>query len=161
MIWLERRWVMDVLSGFTGAEEADSVLAPRPNEVDYVGAYSGMLRNGSFLAGIGMRVALLFCASSPLWLTGRLRRFRSLSGTERSKILDRLLSHRIYIVAELTLLMKLCACMALFRSETVRERSNYDSTPEPSRNIVTTGARLKRGLPIAQNTPGVTDEEVA
>lgn len=143
MTGLERRWAQDVLSGFAAAP-ADEVdvgadatgsrprLVPQPGEVDFLEAYEGMIHNGSFLSGIGMRVALAFAALSPLWLTGRLTRFGSLSGDDRAALLDRLLHHPVFLVAELTLLLKLCACMALFRSASLRARSNYDAKVEAS-----------------------------
>ena len=143
MIGLERRWAKDVLSGFA-ATPADDVgvdtdvtdprprLVPQPGEVDFLEAYEGMIQNGTFLSGIGMRVALTFAALSPLWLTGRLTRFGSLSGDDRAALLDQLLHHPVFLIAELTLLLKLCACMALFRSASVRARSSYDTKIEAS-----------------------------
>jgi len=163
MIGLPRRWVVDVLSGFAGADEDDGVLAPRPSEVDYLAAYRGMLHDGTFLAGLGMRLALMFCALSPLWLLGRPRRFGSLPGAERAELLNRLLHHRIYIVAELTLLMKLCACMALFRSPTVRARSSYDFEAVPE-EVLESGERRKQSLPVVTHeasSESLTKEEVA
>jgi hypothetical protein len=118
-----------------------------------------------------MRLALTFCALSPLWLAGRLRRFNSLGGAERAALLDRLLHHRIWMIAELTLLLKLCACMALFRSTTLRERSQYDShekggglpvahedSDELSAEVLESGERLRRSLPVVDDA---REEEVA
>ncbi len=160
MIGVPKRWVVDVLSGFAGADE-EGALVPAADEVDYLEAFDGMLHSGTFLAGVGMRVALVFCALSPLWLAGRFRRFGSLPGRERSALLDRLLHHPVFIVAELTLLMKLCACMALFRSPTVRARSSYDShetEADAYAEALESGERPKHGLPVLAD---VRDEEVA
>jgi hypothetical protein len=151
---------VDVLSGFAGADE-EGALVPRENEVDYLEAFEGMLHNGSFLAGIGMRLALTFCALSPLWLAGRFRRFGALPGHERAALLNRLLHHPVFIVSELTLLMKLCACMALFRSQSVRERSSYDSHEAEDNAYAesfSSGERPKHGLPVVGQT---REEEVA
>ncbi len=146
MIGLERRWAKDVLSGFAAAGDSDQGdprprLVPQPGEVNFLEAYEGMIHNGTFLSGIGMRVALTFAALSPLWLTGRPTRFGSLPGDERAALLDRLLHHPVFLVAELTLLLKLCACMALFRSAGLRARSKYDvSQGDPSPEAAGTGS---------------------
>lgn len=168
MIALERRWARDVLSGFAALGEADGDgddpqatstgprLVPQPGEVNYLEAYEGMLFNGSFLSGIGMRLALSFAALSPLWVTGRFKRFGSLPASDRAALLERLLHHPVFLIAELTLLLKLCACMALFRSPSLRERSNYD-LPEsdapadaPAPEVVPDPPPGARRLPVVQ-----------
>ena len=44
-------------------------------------------------------------------------------------------SHRVFIVRELSLLLKLIACMAVFRSTEARERSGYDGVISTKKNL--------------------------
>ncbi len=57
--------------------------------------------------------------------------------------------------------MKLCACMALFRSQSVRARSSYDSHEderEAYAEAMGSGERPKHGLPVVRDHQS---EEVA
>ena len=44
----------------------------------------------------------------------------------RASAMEVLLRHRLYLVRELVLMLKVCACMAMFRSCEVRARTGYD-----------------------------------
>jgi hypothetical protein len=71
-------------------------------------------------------------------------RFASLAGVspeDRAKFMERLLAHPIFFVRELTLLLKLVACLAIFRSEDARARTDYD---RPAESAESTGTRKKK-----------------
>jgi hypothetical protein len=120
---IEKRWAAVVLGGFAGAPGAFRVAE---GEVDYV---SGMLRfcgAASDKARLGLRIAIVMAMTAPLWMWGRLRSLGSFDATERAQLLDDMLRHRIFFVRELCLLLKLVACMAIFRAEAPRARTTYD-----------------------------------
>ncbi len=128
MLAFERRWAVSVLEGFAPVEGPG--LAPAEGEVDYLGAMTEMRRAGTRIAAMGFRIALWLTAISPILVEGRLRLLPSLDRPARAALLDKLLSHRVFLVRELCLLMKLCACMALFRVPSLRVRSQYDAEEE-------------------------------
>ncbi len=124
MLAMERRWAAAVLEGF--APVGGAGLAPAEGEADYLGAMEQMMRASTRKAAFGLRVALWIAALAPVWLLGKLHTLGSMSREGRAEILARLLAHRVFLVRELTLLLKLSACMALFARPSLRERSNYD-----------------------------------
>jgi hypothetical protein len=123
---LETFWARNVLSSFTGASTGFTVEA---GEVDYVEGLRRFMATASDKACLGIRVAFLLVVTSPLWAMGRFARFSRLSATDRAALMDRLLSHRFFFVRELCLLLKLIACMAIFRVEGTRARTSYDPAP--------------------------------
>lgn len=125
MLAFEKKWARDVLGGF--APVGGPGFAPRPGEVDYGDAAQRMMRATTRRAAFGLRIALWIAVWAPLWLLGRLETFSALSLEKRSEVLRRLLSHRLYVVRELTLFLKMTACMALFGLPALRQRSRYDS----------------------------------
>jgi len=124
MLAFEKRWADSVLGGF--APVGGPGLAPRAGEVDYGAALERMAAASTRLAALGVHLSLWLVFFAPLWLEKRLRTLRGMPPKERAALLDRLLGHRLHIVRELTLVLKLAACMALFRTPSMRARSNYD-----------------------------------
>lgn len=124
MLSFERRWARQLLGAF--APGGGPGLAPIEGEVDYVGALGRMMRGATPLAALGMRLALWLVALAPFWLWGRLTTVTRLAADRRTELLCQLLCHRAFAVRELTLLLKLCAAMALLGTPTVRARSGYD-----------------------------------
>jgi hypothetical protein len=124
MMGFERRWVRHLLAAF--APTGGPGLSPTPGEVDYVSAVGRMMRGASPLAAVGMRLAIWIAALAPIWLWGRLSTITKLAAEHRPQLLRDLLGHRAFAVRELTLLLKLCAAMALLGTPSVRARSSYD-----------------------------------
>lgn len=124
MLAFEERWATAVLAGF--APQDGPGIAPREGEVDYAGAVRRMMRASTRQAAIGLRLALWLTALAPLWLYGRLRTFSGISAERRTQILERMLSHRLYIVREIAFFLKMSACMAMFAARALRERSHFD-----------------------------------
>jgi len=151
---LERRWAVDLLSAFA-PESADdggrAVLAPLPGEVDYLAMFERMRKGATKLAALGLRAALWLIALAPLWQRGRLQTLSALSVQARANALADLLVHRSFVVRELTLLLKLCASMALFASKGVRARSAYDDVNLAPANQ--SGLRRKRGALVVLDEP--------
>jgi hypothetical protein len=124
MLNFERRWARHVLAAF--APSAGPGLTPGLEEVDYQAVFGRMLRGASPWAAVGLRLALWIAALAPIWLWGRLTTVTKLASERRSELLRQLLHHRAFAVRELTLLLKLCAAMALLGTPSVRARSGYD-----------------------------------
>jgi hypothetical protein len=137
----ERRWAVDLLSAF--APEGGRGLSPLPGEVDYLAMFDRMSRGATRLAALGLRAALWIVAFAPLWQRGKLQTLSASSMQARAGVLATLLVHRNFIVRELTLLLKLCASMALFASQSVRARSAYDDVSDAPANK--SGLRRKQG----------------
>lgn len=152
MTAFERRWAVDLLSAF--APEGGAGLAPLPGEVDYLAMLQRMRRGATKLAALGLRAALWVVAFAPLWQRGQLQTLSALSSQARAGTLAELLVHRSFLVRELTLLLKLCASMALFASKSVRARSAYDDVSEAPANK--SGLRRKHGALVV-----LDDEEHA
>lgn len=142
---LETFWARLVLPSFAGASfaEGEAGFTIAPSEVDYVDGLRRFMAKASDKACLGIRFAFLLAVTTPLWIGGRMKGFASLTPTERSELLDRMSRHRIFFVRELCLLLKLIACMAIFRTPGTRERTDYDG-PEPARRA----AGLRRSLPV-------------
>jgi hypothetical protein len=124
MLSFEKRWATHLLAGF--APTNGPGLAPRRGEVDYAGVVLRMMREATPLAALGMRVAIWIAALAPLWLWGKLATVSKLAVERHPDLLRELLGHRLFVVRELTMLLKLCAAMALLGAPSVRQRSGYD-----------------------------------
>jgi hypothetical protein len=158
MTGLERKWAIDLLSAFAPDSSFaptrcgigdQKLLAPLPGEVDYLAMFTRMRVGATKLAAFGLRAALWIVALAPFWQRGRLQTLSSLPIAARSAALCALLGHRSLIVRELTLLLKLCAAMALFAAPGVRARSAYDDVHDAPANQ--SGVRIKprgRGLVV-------------
>jgi len=128
MTRLELFWASLVLPSFAGTEHG---FRMREGDVDYLDGLARFMRAAGVKARLGVRFAFFLAVTAPLWLGGKMSGFSSLSRSERGELLNRMSSHRVFIVRELSLLLKLIACMALFRSTEARERSGYDGDDEP------------------------------
>ena len=117
-------WAALVLSSFVPATADGLVRSER--EIDWTGAWERFVSSMNAKARVGARVALLLALTAPIWALGRLASMASLSPDERARLLDRLLAHRLYVVRELVLMLKVCACLAMFREGEVRARTSYD-----------------------------------
>lgn len=158
MLSFERQWAIAVLEGFAPVEGPG--LAPREGEVDYLTTIQKMMRASTAKAAFGLRVALWIVAFSPVWLFGRLRTVGALSREHRAELLGRLLAHRNFLVRELTLLLKLSACMAMFARPALRARSRYDRPAGLDYDgVEESGERPKMRLPVVED--GASGHKVA
>jgi hypothetical protein len=144
MAFIEERWAGVVLSSFAGSTQGFTV---REGEVDWLGGTRRFMGAASEKANLGLRVALAFAMWAPFWTSLRFSSLAGLSGEERSATMERLLAHPIFFIRELTLLLKLVACMAIFRSPEARARTDYDRPVAES-----TGTR-KKSLPLLSGPP--------
>jgi hypothetical protein len=152
MLSFERRWARHVLAAF--APTGGPGLAPALEEVDYQDVFARMLRGASPWAAMGLRLALWIAALAPIWLWGRLTTVTKLAAERRPELLRQLLHHRAFAVRELTLLLKLCAAMALLGTPSVRARSGYDLAADVrSISPAAAGAarvHLRVGVPVSE-----------
>ncbi len=137
----ERRWIAVTLASF--APPGGEGLSPEPGEIDWVDAADTMISRSTFGARVGYRVALWLVALSPMWFLSRAIPFGSLPITERSEILAELLRHRHLVVRGLALMLKLTATLAMFRSPTLRSRSNYDRRERDTEASEASGRRRR------------------
>ncbi len=128
MFAFERRWAESILASYAPADAAVG-LSPRAGEVDYLRAMERMMGASRRAAALGLRVGLWIAVFAPIWLWGRLRLSTSLPAAERAQLLAQLLRHRVFLVRELALLLKLAASFALMANAAVRARSGYDRRP--------------------------------
>jgi hypothetical protein len=145
MMAFERRWARHLLAAFAPAGSAG--LSPSEHEVDYLGVLTRMMRETTPLAALGLRLAIWMAALAPLWLWGRISTISKLKSDRRTQLLVELLAHRVFAVRELSLLLKLCAAMALLGAPSMRQRSGYDHVEAPGKSE--SGLRVR--LPLVAN----------
>lgn len=133
---VERFWGGLVLPAFAGSPRGFTV---ERGEVDYVAALATFVASAGTRARLGLAFALALAVTTPLWIGGRLRGFASYSAEGRAELLAAMSSHRVFLVRELCLLLKLVACLAIFRVPSTRARTSYDV---PSTRLA------KRALPV-------------
>lgn len=117
-------WATIVLSSF--APVGSDGIARRDDEVDWSDTWRRFAAGLSSKARAGALLAVVIAFTSPVWALGRFATLGMLSAARRAEAMDALLRHPIHLVRELTLMLKVCACFALFRSEAVRSRTGYD-----------------------------------
>ncbi|MDB4929564.1 MAG: hypothetical protein JWM10_2048 [Myxococcaceae bacterium] len=140
MTGVERHWLSIVLPSFLDPTAAG--LGVRAGEVDFVRGALAMYAATSPLAQIGMRAALVVAMLSPVFILGRFVTFTALGPAERSDVLARVCSHRVFVLRGIGVLLKLTASMAMFRVASVRARTNHDRRPAPA------PARVRVALPV-------------
>lgn len=122
---IERRWAQATLEGFAPTSTREG-LVPREGEVDYLHALARMARASTPRARIGLRFAFVMVAFAPIWTFTAFATMAGLPTERRAALLARLLDSSIFLVRELTLLLKLQAAFALMATPSVRARSGYD-----------------------------------
>jgi hypothetical protein len=143
---LEAHWARLVLPSFTGTRHG---FTATDQDVDYLEGLRRFLSKASDKSRLGIRVAFFLVVTAPLWLGGRFSGFASLSWDERAELLDRMSRHRVFFVRELCLLLKLIACMAIFRTPGMRERTDYDAPPAARE-----ASARRRALPVLRHESG-------
>ncbi len=136
---LEERWADAALRAFLDPT-SDGLTAAR-HEVDYMMCLRRMRRASTKPAAFGLRFAVWLVALAPFWLWGNLSTVLSLPLPRRTALIQQLLTHRLFVVRELMLLLKLTASIALLGAPSVRARSRYDA--------VSTATTPKTRLPLA------------
>lgn len=152
MAWIEERWAPVVLSSFAGSTRGFVV---HDADVEWLASTRRFMSAASDKANLGLRVAFAIAMSAPLWMTFRFRTLAGLLPEERSRVMERLLCHRIFFVRELTLLLKLVACMAIFRSADARARTGYEPPVADA-----TGPRV-RALPVLSSSSAAPSDGAA
>jgi hypothetical protein len=154
MFAFEKRWAEAVLSAFTPPGEGR--LAPAPGEVDFGGTMGRLFVVCGTKMALGFRLSLWIAALAPIWMWGKLSTAVSLSVARRTELLRDLCGHRLHLLRELGLLLKLAASLALLGTPTVLARTHYDDAAaeieEADDAVKESGDRLRtrRLLPLAQ-----------
>lgn len=139
----ERRWITGAMESF--APPGNDGLTVDHDEVDYVRAVETFGTHANLRGKIGLRLALWMVTFAPLFLLGRFCTLPSLDLATRGEVLAALLSHRIYPVRGLSLLIKVGASFAIFGDPAVRRRSNYDRASQSAKRAQ---ERARRSLPL-------------
>jgi hypothetical protein len=140
MTRVERRWLSIVLPSFLDPTAGGFRLSP--GEVDFAAGGSAMYAASSALGRLGMRASLLMVMLSPLFILGRAASFASLGPSQRSEVLARICTHRLFVLRGMGVLLKLASSMAMFRVASARARTNHDRRPSVA------PARLRVALPV-------------
>lgn len=139
----ERRWIRGSMEAFLPPGGSGLTLAA--GEADYVGAAETFGTHANLRGALGLRLAVWLVALSPVFLLGRFCAIDSLELAVRSELITRLLSHPVYPVRGLSLLIKVAASFAIFAAPGVRARSGYD---KPS---TATQRAARRALPVVSS----------
>lgn len=122
---IERALAPVVLSSFAPLA-LPSGFSVGVGEVDWTSGLDRFLAQASDKARLGIAVAMVAFFFAPLFTLGRFCTLAKATLEERAVAMERLLDHRILLVREMALLVKLVACMAMFRVSSLRERTGYD-----------------------------------
>lgn len=122
---IERSLAPVVLSSFAPLA-LPSGFSIGANEVDWNEGLDRFLSAASDKARLGIVVSMITFFFAPVFTLGRLCTLARASAEERAEAMVRLLDHRWFIVREMALLVKLVACMAMFRVSSLRARTSYD-----------------------------------
>lgn len=95
-------------------------------EVDWTGGLDRFLGTASDKARLGIAVSLVAFFFAPIFTLGRFCTLAKATREERAAAMESLLDHRFFLVREMALLVKLVACMAMFRVSALRARTGYD-----------------------------------
>lgn len=111
-------------------------------EVDWNEGLDRFLGTASDKARLGIAVSMVAFFFAPLFTLGRFCTLAKATMDERAAAMERLLDHRFFLVREMALLVKLVACMAMFRVSALRARTGYDDPGhDVSRTTTNTSAR--------------------
>jgi hypothetical protein len=118
--WLafERRWRDSILAAMI--PRLDSSGLPGLAELDLTGFHERFDLAAPPLLRFGIRAAVWFLIFAPPFLIGRFAPFSRLSAEDRDRVLDRASRHRLYLVRQLLLTLKLVASFAYFQDPRVR-----------------------------------------
>lgn len=117
-------------------------------EVDWAGGLDRFLAQASDKARLGIAVSMVAFFFAPLFTLGRFCTLAKATVEERASAMEHLLDHRFFLVREMALLVKLVACMAMFRVSSLRERTGYDdpgfakASPTPANDTKRTSLRV-------------------
>ncbi|MBL8604343.1 MAG: hypothetical protein JNK72_20630 [Myxococcales bacterium] len=119
----ERRWLAVILPAYAGASEG---LVVAEGEVDWLGAADAMLARSHPQARLGMHLATWVVWFAPGFLGGGASTLGAMAPEARGEFLSKMLGDARLGVRGMALMLKLTACMAMFKSAAVRGRSGYD-----------------------------------
>ncbi|MCB9661068.1 MAG: hypothetical protein R3B40_23910 [Polyangiales bacterium] len=131
MFAFERRWLLRIFDAIYPAN-APGGLRLGAADVPLEGLLADLRRHAPFDFMLGVRAAAWVVTLFGPLLIGRLRRFGSLLPNERADVLEGLAHHRLYLVRELPMLLKMVASLG------------YVGVPEVQRAI---------GLAVVDDTP--------
>jgi hypothetical protein len=136
---IERSLAPIVLSSFAPLA-LPSGFSIGAGEVDWAGGLERFLKTASDKARLGIAVSLVAFFFAPFFVLGRFRTLARSSAEERAAAMERVLDHRFFLVREMALLVKLVACMAMFRVGALRDRTNYD---DPGHDTTKSSPRIQ------------------
>ena len=115
----------------------------------------GVIATVPFEQSLGLRVTLWMIALAPLFTIRRFGTIRSITPEQRTRVLERLLTSRIYVVRQLAMSFKALATLLYVQSAPVREAMTQRSS-RPKHGLVGAAQLLKR--PRVRELAGVGGE---
>lgn len=116
-------------------------------DLDVRGYFEGLLERASFRVAAGLRLAIFFCAFSPIFVLGKFAMLSSLSLEDRQKAVSGLLASPIYAVRQLVLLLKVHVAMLLGGHDIARAIMQPDvPTVDPKPNLLPADSLVKESL---------------
>jgi hypothetical protein len=134
-----------VLEGFAPPENAG--VSPRDASPDYARAIDVMRQTSTPVASFGVWAAFVLAQVCPLLLCGIPRLMTSLPVERRAHVLDRMLTSHVFIIRELSMLLKIGASMALLGNPQLRAQSHYDASGPEQRHARRLAAKTLPMLP--------------
>ena len=110
-----------------------SATRPGAATVDLVPHHEAFLSGMPRAQAAGIRALFLLVALvGPLLLLGRARTLVRLPAPEREELVSRLTGHRIYLVRQLGLVVKMSACFSYFQHDDVRRAYDLPPVADPT-----------------------------
>jgi hypothetical protein len=151
LVAFERRQAQAIMESFAPSS-AQEGLVPRDGEVDYLGSLEKMANAMSDRARMGVRLALWIVTFAPLWMGVALGTMAGIPVEKRTRLLDRMLASKLFLVRELALAMKIGASFALFSAQSIRARSNYMRRPAHLPPVEARIVKQARVLPVVSSS---------
>ena len=119
MTTLELRWA-HALFATIFPDRPGSHVRVDLDRLDLAGAFAEAFEASPARVAIGLRLAMIAMALSPLFVIGRFGTLASLPADERERVVSSLASSEHYVVRQLTLLVKAFGALFLLRDAELR-----------------------------------------
>ena len=125
--------------------------------------FDDVLARIPFEQWLGLRVTLWMIALAPLFTIRRLGTISSLAALDRTRVLEHLVTSRIYVVRQLAMSFKAIATLLYVQSATVRAAMSVPVRPKPPELVTATRllARARRTDPTDAGGKGGEHENAA
>jgi hypothetical protein len=125
-------WARGIARALVPPNELSGVLAGAFDDIDAGQRYADECAASPWHAALLLRASLWLTWLAPVWLYGRLATFGGLDGERQTELLERLLSHKLYLVRTTGMFLKLIICQVLLCDQPTQARLGaYDLVQQP------------------------------